>query len=95
MSVLFGYSENYTAWLLIRFVGGLGLHWVLTEAWLANIVSDNCKKRVMAIYAATISVGFAAGPGILDGWLFHTHALLPDYCVSTACCLAYSKTSRT
>ena len=67
MRVLFRCSENYTAWLAIRFVGdlGLGLHWVLTKAWLANIVSDNSRTRVMAIYATAIAVGFAAGPGII------------------------------
>ena len=32
MTVLFRYTENYTAWLAFRFVVGLGLHWVLTEA---------------------------------------------------------------
>ena len=50
MTVLFRYTENYAAWLAIRFVGGLGLglHWVLTEAWLANIVSDHGRTRVMA-----------------------------------------------
>ena len=67
MKVLFRCSENYTARLAICFVGdlGLGLYWVPTKAWLANIVSDNRRTRGMAIYATAISVGFAAGPGII------------------------------
>ena len=47
---------------------GLGLHWVLTEAWLARIASDQGRTRVMALYATAIGLGFVAGPGII--WLF-------------------------
>ena len=79
MTVLFRYTENYAVWLAIRFVGGLGLglHWVLTEAWLANIVSDHGRTRVMAIYATAISVGFAAGPTTI--WLFGFSTPTPFY----------------
>ena len=82
MTVLFRYTENYAVWLAIRFVGGLGLglHWVLTEAWLANIVSDHGRTRVMAIYATAISVGFAAGPGII--WLFGFVTPTPFYLIA-------------
>jgi len=82
MTVLFRYTENHAAWLAIRFVGGLGLglHWVLTEAWLANIVSDHGRTRVMAIYATAISVGFAAGPGII--WLFGFATPTPFYLIA-------------
>ena len=83
MTVLFRYTENYAAWLAIRFVGGLGLglHWVLTEAWLANIVSDHGRTRVMAIYATAISVGFAAGPAII--WLLGFSTPTPFYLIGT------------
>ena len=79
MTVLFRYTENYAVWLAIRFVAGLGLglHWVLTEAWLANIVSDHGRTRVMAIYGTAISVGFAAGPGII--WLSGFATPIPFY----------------
>ena len=82
MTVLFRYTENYAAWLAIRFVGGLclGLHWVLTEAWLANIVSDHGRTRVMAIYATAISVGFAAGPTTI--WLFGFSTPTPFYLIA-------------
>ena len=88
MTVLFRYTENYTAWLAIRFFGGLGLglHWVLTEAWLANIVSDNGRTRVMAIYATAISVGFAAGPGII--WIVGFSTLKPFYLMTSFLLLA-------
>jgi len=82
MTVLFRYTENYALWLVIRFVGGLGLglHWVLTEAWLANIVSDKGRTRVMAIYATAISIGFGLGPGII--WLFGYTSVTPFYLIA-------------
>ena len=82
MTVSFRYTENYAVWLAIRFVGGLGLglHWVLTEAWLANIVSDHGRSRVIAIYVTAISAGFAVGPGII--WLFGFVALTPFYLIA-------------
>ena len=88
MIVLFRYTENYTAWLAIRFVGGLGLglHWVLTEAWLTSIVSDNGRTRVMAIYATAISVAFAAGPGII--WIVGFSTLTPFYLITAFLLLA-------
>ena len=82
MTVLFRYTENYVVWLAIRFVSGLGLglHWVLTEAWLANIVSDRGRTRVMAIYATAISVGFGAGPAII--WIFGFATYTPFYLIA-------------
>ena len=82
MTVLFRYTENYAVWLAIRFVSGLGLglHWVLTEAWLANIVSDRGRTRVMAIYATAISVGFGAGPAII--WIFGFATYTPFYLIA-------------
>ena len=70
MTVLFRHTENFSLWLVIQFSCGLGLglHWVLTEAWLANIVSDHGRTRVMAIYTTAISLGFATGPILI--WLF-------------------------
>ena len=68
---------------------------MLTGALLANILSDRGRTKVMAIYATAISAGFAAGLNYLGSWLFHTHALLPNYGFSTAYCLAYSQTTQT
>ena len=69
-SVAFRFTDNYTLWLILRFICGLGLglHWVLTEAWLASIVKENYRTRVMAIYAIAMSIGFAVGPIVI--WLF-------------------------
>ena len=76
-SVAFRFTDNYAFWLLLRFVCGLGLglHWVLTEAWLASIVKENYRTRVMAIYAIAMSIGFAVGPIVI--WLFGALSVIP------------------
>ena len=88
MTVLFRHTENFSLWLIIRFACGLGLglHWVLTEAWLANIVSDHGRTRVMAIYTTAISLGFATGPIII--WLFSFSTLTPFYLMAAFLLLA-------
>ena len=77
MMVALRFTESMMLWLGIRFIGGLGLglHWVLTETWLARIASDQGRTRVMAIYATAIGLGFAAGPGII--WLFGFETITP------------------
>ena len=77
MTVAFRFTDNYGLWLALRFVSGLGLglHWVLTEAWLANIVTEKYRTRVMAIYATAISIGFAVGPMVI--WLFGALSIIP------------------
>ena len=77
MTIAFRFTDNFGLWLVFRFVGGLGLglHWVLTEAWLANIVAEKYRTRVMAIYATAISIGFAVGPVVI--WLFGALSIIP------------------
>ena len=77
MTVAFRFTDNYSLWLALRFVSGLGLglHWVLTEAWLAYIVTEKYRTRVMAIYATAISIGFAIGPMVI--WLFGALSIIP------------------
>jgi MFS family permease len=76
-SVAFRFTDNYTLWLILRFICGLGLglHWVLTEAWLASIVTENYRTRVMAIYATAMSIGFAVGPIVI--WIFGALSVIP------------------
>ena len=65
--VVFRYVDGFFMWLLTRFLCGLGLglHWVLSEAWLAKIVSEKGRTRAMALYATALSLGFAAGPMVV------------------------------
>jgi MFS family permease len=82
MMVALRFTESMALWLVIRFIGGLGLglHWVLTEAWLARIAADQGRTRVMAIYATAVGLGFAVGPGII--WLFGFETATPFFVIS-------------
>ena len=82
MMVALRFTESMALWLVIRFIGGLGLglHWVLTEAWLARIAADQGRTRVMAIYATAVGLGFAVGPGII--WLFGFETATPFFVIA-------------
>jgi MFS family permease len=68
---VFRLTENLHLWLIIKFIKGLGLglHWVLSEAWLIKISPQKIR-----------SLGFAGGPAII--WLFGHTTLVPFLCVS-------------
>ena len=79
---VFRLTENLHLWLIIKFVKGLGLglHWVLSEAWLIKISPPKIRPKAIAIYAVSMSLGFAGGPAII--WLFGHTSMLPFFCVS-------------
>ena len=79
---VFRLTENLHLWLIIKFIKGLGLglHWVLSEAWLIKISPPKIRPKAIAIYAVSMSLGFAGGPAII--WLFGHTTMLPFFCVS-------------
>ena len=79
---VFRLTENLHLWLIIKFIKGLGLglHWVLSEAWLIKISPSKIRPKAIAIYAVSMSLGFAGGPAII--WLFGHTSMLPFFCVS-------------
>ena len=79
---VFRLTENLHLWLIIKFIKGLGLglHWVLSEAWLIKISPPKIRPKAIAIYAVSMSLGFAGGPAII--WLFGHTSMLPFFCVS-------------
>ena len=70
MAILFRLTENLFLWVIIKFLSGLGLgvHWVLSEAWLIQISKKIARARAIAFYTTAMSMGFAVGPAII--WLF-------------------------
>ena len=80
---VFRLTENLHLWLFIKFIKGLGLglHWVLSEAWLIKISPPKIRPKAIAIYAVSMSIGFAGGPAII--WLFGHTSMLPFFCVSS------------
>jgi len=79
---VFRLTENLHLWLIIKLIKGLdlGLHWVLSEAWLIKISPPKIRPKAIAIYAVSMSLGFAGGPAII--WLFGHTTLVPFFCVS-------------
>lgn len=60
-------SDSVALWLILRFVSGLagGVPWVVTETWINVAATDRNRGRAVAIYAAIMAAGFAAGPILL------------------------------
>lgn len=72
-------------WMPLRLLMGLGLGCILVvnESWINEIASDDRRGRLIGLYSAVLSAGFALGPGILTivgsrGWApFLVGAALP------------------
>ena len=82
MAILFRLTENLFLWVIIKFLSGLGLgvHWVLSEAWLIQISKKIARARAIAFYTTAMSMGFAVGPAII--WLFGHSSETPFICIS-------------
>ncbi|HWX47090.1 MAG TPA: MFS transporter [Roseomonas sp.] len=55
-------------WFVLRIGLGIGAEilFVLTETWASELSDDRTRGRIMAIYTALLSLGFAGGPLILS-----------------------------
>ncbi len=63
------------AWFVLRFLLGMagGVLFGLSETWVVQAAEGPARARIMALYAAILSAGFAIGPFMLpftgyDGW---------------------------
>jgi MFS family permease len=84
-------EQDPALWLPLRFLMGFALACIftVTDAWVNELTPDESRGRVLGVYSAMLSVGFAIGPGILAvvgtrGWTpfvvgaaFTLAALLP------------------
>lgn len=68
--------DSLGAWFVLRAAGGLLGSSIFTasEAWINRLAGDAGRGRILAVYAAALSAGFAVGPLILaltgiEGWL--------------------------
>ncbi|UPG71775.1 MFS transporter [Roseomonas gilardii subsp. gilardii] len=65
--LLFPAMPSFWLWFPLRL--GLGIAaeilFVLSETWSSELATDETRGRVMAVYTAVLSLGFAAGPLIL------------------------------
>lgn len=67
--------DSLTLWFPLRFLGGVvgSAIFTATEAWISQLAGDRHRGRIVAIYASSLSAGFAAGPLVLTftgvaGW---------------------------
>jgi predicted MFS family arabinose efflux permease len=72
---LIGWAQDVSAWFALRFLLGVAINplYVLSEVWIIALTPPSLRGRVMGIYTAIISAGFAAGPLTLilvgsEGW---------------------------
>lgn len=68
-------GPGYVGWCASRLLLGvaLGSLWILTEAWLNEIVPDAARGRANSIFQFCYSIGFMAGPGLVIAVGFAGH----------------------
>ena len=68
-------GPSYIGWCVSRLLLGvaLGSMWILTEAWLNEIVPDSARGRANSIFQFCYSIGFMAGPGLVIAVGFAGH----------------------
>jgi MFS family permease len=72
---LIGWTQNFYAWIPLRFAVGavIGPLYVISEVWIIALSPPQRRGRILGLYTAVISAGFAAGPLSLllvgsEGW---------------------------
>ena len=65
--VLFPLTDSDALWLALRLAlgAGMGLNWVVSEAWIGAVASAQVRGRTMALYATLWALGIAVGPQAL------------------------------
>lgn len=51
-------------WFILRFFMGVGAGamWIISEAWINEVIPDHTRGRVLALYSMAIAAGYALGP---------------------------------
>lgn len=62
-------TDHLVLWFVFRFTLNCALQglFLVSELWINQIATDAVRGRVVAIYAALVSAGFAIGPVIIQG----------------------------
>jgi MFS family permease len=61
---LIGWSQDLALWFPLRFLLGVVINplYVLSEVWMITLAPPARRGRLLGLYAAIISIGFALGP---------------------------------
>lgn len=75
--VIFRFCNSEMMWISFRIIAGLGfgLHWVISEAWLGQLVSDKNRTKAMSLYVISMALGFSAGPVVI--WITGVSSATP------------------
>lgn len=62
-----GGSGGYLLWIPLRFLLGafLMVVYVVTDTWMNQLAPEKSRGRVLGVYSAVLSIGFAVGPAAL------------------------------
>lgn len=65
--VAFRFYNSEIMWISLRIIAGLGfgLHWVISESWLGQLVTDKNRTKAMSFYVVSMALGFSAGPVVI------------------------------
>jgi MFS family permease len=88
--LLFPVFPELPAWFALRFAmgAGMGIVWVVSEAWVNALAPENNRGAVMGIYVTVLSVGLASGPLVVG--LIGTEGALPFAASATILAMALS-----
>jgi MFS family permease len=67
-TLLMAFWTTLPAWLLLRFLTGLGAgaHWILSETWLNAVAPDGKRGLYSGLYSALFATGFVIAPVALS-----------------------------
>ena len=79
--VMFRFADNESSWILLRIIAGVGfgLNWIITEAWLGQIVSSKNRTKAVSLYVLSMALGFSTGPIII--WSTGFLSILPFFLI--------------
>jgi MFS family permease len=65
--LLFPVLDQLPAWFVLRFTMGVGMGvvWVVSEAWINALAPEKNRGTVMGAYVSVLCIGFSTGPALL------------------------------
>lgn len=63
-TLLMPYWTSLAAWMLLRFLSGLGAgaHWILSETWINAVAPDSKRGLYSGLYSTLFATGFVVSP---------------------------------
>ena len=77
IGVIFRFCTTEPLWICLRILAGFGFgtHWVISEAWLGQIVSNRYRTKATSMYVGAMALGFSLGPCVI--WVTGISTITP------------------